>query len=200
MFKLRLKTKLVLAITAMVSLLVLTISSIYISQLVRQRIDETYQNGQFVASEIFQSAREALETDLATEKSNLNDPGVFQEAVQRSLKSDTGLNSLVQSVVGYSPTVYDVAISDMSGKAMIHSDAQLAGHPVPQRPDFANIRNGGFLKQLRMIYGAPAVYDLKLPLLRDGQPFAAVRVGVSSVFLKGELQPKLNSAMLLVSF
>src|SRR5438270_49300 len=127
MFKFRLKTKLVLAITAMVSLLVLTISSIYISQLVRQRIDETYQNGQFVASEIFQSAREALEADLANEKRDLNDPSVFQEAVQHSLKAGTGLNSLVQSVVGYSPTIYDVAISDMSGKAIIHSDSQLSG-------------------------------------------------------------------------
>src|SRR4051812_30094821 len=168
MFKLRLKTKLVLAITAMVSLLVLTTSSIYISQLVRQRIDETYQNGQFIASETFQSAREALESDLATEKRDLNDAIVFQDAVQKSLRTDSGLNSLVQSVVGYSPTVYDVAITDLSGKAIIHSDAQLLGHSVPQRQDFANIRTGGFWKQLRMVYGAPTVYDLQLPLLRDG--------------------------------
>src|SRR5437763_2362438 len=122
MFKLRLKTKLVLAITAMVSLLVLTTSSIYISELVRQRIDETYQNGQFVASEIFQSAREALESDLSAEKRNLSDPAIFHDAMQHSLKSDTGLDSLVQSVVGYSPTVDDVAITDMAGKAIVHSD------------------------------------------------------------------------------
>lgn len=200
MFRLRLKTKLVLAITAMVSLLVLTTSSIYISQLVKQRIDETYDNGQFVASEIFQSAREALETDLAAEKRNLNDPAVFREAVQHSLQTDPGLNSLVQSVVGYSPTVYDVAIVDTAGQAIVHSDSHLIDKLLPQREDFGNIRNGGFWKQIRMVYGDPAVYDLRLPLLRDGQPFASVRVGVSSVFLKGELQPKLNSAMLLAGF
>src|SRR3954453_3675630 len=114
MFKLRLKTKLVLAITAMVSLLVLTISSIYISQLVRQRVDETYQNGQFVASEIFQSAREQLEADLQKEKRDLNQPAIFQDAIQHSLQRDLGLSSLIQSVVGYSPTVYDVAIVDTS--------------------------------------------------------------------------------------
>src|SRR3954469_16861870 len=105
MFKLRLKTKLVLAITAMVSLLVLTTSSVYISQLVRQRIDETYQNGQFVASEIFQSAREALETDLANEKRDITQPSIFQDAAEHSLQSNPGVNSLIQSVVGYSPTV-----------------------------------------------------------------------------------------------
>src|ERR1043166_2452858 len=187
MFPLRLKTKLVLAITAMVSLLVPTTSSIYISQLVKQRIDETYQNGQFVASEVFQSAREALETDFATEKGDLADPSVFHEAVQRSLQSDSGLNSLLQSIVGYSPTIYDVAIVDGTGKATVHSDAQMVGKVVNVRDDFSSIRSGGFWKQVRMIYGEPTVYDLRLPLLRDGQPFASVRIGVSSVFLKGEL-------------
>src|SRR6185312_10019804 len=186
--RLRLKTKLVLAITAMASLLVLTTSFVYISQLIRQRIDEVYQNSQFVASEVFQSAREALETDLANDKRDLSKPEIFQDAVQKSLQTDPGLSSLLQSVVGYSPTVYDVAIVDMNNRAIVHSDTHLIGQQLPQRQDFATIRNGGFLKQVRMVYGAPAVYDLKLPLLRDDQPFASVRIGVSSVFLKGELQ------------
>ncbi len=198
--RLRLKTKLVLAITAMASLLVLTTSSVYISQLVRQRIDETYQNGQFVASEVFQSAREALETDLANDKRDLNDPTVFQDAVQRSLQTDPGLTSLLQSVVGYSPTVYDVSIVDMNNRAIVHSDPQLVGKQLAQRQDFSNIRNGRFLKQLRMVYGAPTVYELQLPLLRDGHPFATIRIGVSSVFLKGEIQPKLDSSLLLAAF
>lgn len=200
MFPLRLKTKLVLAITAMVSLLVLTTCAIYISQLVKQRIDETYQNGQFVASEVFQSAREALETDFASEKRDLSDPAVFRDSMDRSLQNDSGLNSLLQSVVGYSPTIYDVAIVDNSGRSSVHSDPQSIGKVVNAREDFGNIHSGGFWKQVRMVYGQPTVYDLRLALLRDGQPFATVRVGISSVFLKSELQPKLNSAIFLAFF
>src|SRR5437588_5280503 len=101
MLPLRLKTKLVLAITIMVVALVTTLSSIYISQLIKQRIDEAYQNGEFVASEVFQSTREALETDLANEKLDLNDPKVLQAATEESLQTDAGLNSLLQSIVGY---------------------------------------------------------------------------------------------------
>src|SRR5437879_2546158 len=71
MFPLRLKTKLVLAITTMVVVLVATLSSIYISQLIKQRVDEAFQNGEFVASEVFQSTREALETDLANDNLDL---------------------------------------------------------------------------------------------------------------------------------
>ncbi|HUS19388.1 MAG TPA: ATP-binding protein, partial [Terriglobales bacterium] len=38
---------------------------------------------------------------------------------------------------------------------------------------------------------------VRLPLQRDGAQFATIRVGVSTVLLKGTLRPKLNSAFLL---
>jgi PAS domain S-box-containing protein len=197
MFSLRLKTKLVLAITIMVVALVTTLSSIYISQLIKQRVDEAFQNGEFVASEVFQSTREALESDLANEKLDLTDPKVLQSATEESLQTDAGLNSLMQSIVGYSPTIYDVAIADAAGHAIVHSDGNMTGKQLPKREDFGGVRNGGFWKQVHVVYGAPKVFDMQLPLYRDGQPFATVRVGISSVFLKSSLQPKLNSAFLL---
>jgi signal transduction histidine kinase len=107
------------------------------------------------------------------------------------------LNSLLQSIVGYSPTIYDVAVADNNDRAIVHSDGNMINKQLPAREDFAGVRNGGFWKQVRVVYGAPKVYDMKLPLHRDGQPFATIRVGISSVFLKGSLQPKLNSAFLL---
>src|SRR3954447_13179863 len=160
MFSLKLKTKLVLAITGMVVALVTTLSSIYISQLVKQRIDEAYQNGEFVASEVFQSTREALESDLSNSKLDLSDPKVLQAATEESLQTDAGLNSLLQSIVGYSPTIYDVAVADASGKAIIHSDGNMTGNILPVREHFEDIRKGGFWKQVRMVYGPPNVYDM----------------------------------------
>ena len=59
-FTLRLKTKLVLAITSMVVAVVAVLSSIFIEQLVRQRVDEAFQNGEFVSLEVFQSADRAF--------------------------------------------------------------------------------------------------------------------------------------------
>src|SRR5919112_1456207 len=118
----RLKTKLVLAITGMVVAIVATLSSIYISQLIRARTEEAYQNAQFIKLELFNAAREALENDLTSSRLDLSDPNIFNEAVEESLQTDAGLSSLLQSVVGYSPTVYDIAITDANGRAMIHTD------------------------------------------------------------------------------
>lgn len=193
----RLKTKLVLAITGMVVAIVATLSSIYISQLIRQRSDEAYQNAQFITLEIFNSAREALENDLSNSKLDLSQPAIFNDAVEESLQTDAGLSSLVQSVIGYSPTVYDIAITDAGGKAIIHTDPGVVGHIVSRREDLDELRSAGFWKQLRAVYGEPKVYEVRLPMERNGVQFATIRVGISTVFLKSTLQPKLNRAVIL---
>src|SRR5690242_52642 len=98
----RLKTKLVLAITGMVVAIVATLSSIYISQLIRARTEEAYQHAKFIRDEVFNASREASENDLAGSRLNLSDPAVFRDAVEESLQTDAGLSTLMQSVVGYS--------------------------------------------------------------------------------------------------
>ncbi len=47
-----------------------------------------------------------------------------------------------------------------------------------------------------MIYGPPTVYEVQLPIQRDGAPFGEIRVGLSTVFLKNELRPTLNRALI----
>ncbi len=58
------------------------------------------------------------------------------------------------------------------------------------------MRNGSFLQQLKVVFGAPRVYDLYLPIQREGQPFGDIRVGISTVFLKNEVQPQLRRALI----
>lgn len=195
--RLRLKTKLVLAITAMVLALVVTLSWIYVSQLVRQRIQETYQSADFIAHQVLTSARQALEIDLESTRIDLTDPKQVRTAVAEIFQSDPGLNSLLQSVVGYSPTIYDVSIVDQNGRAMLHTDASLLDKDMPTRPELSSLRDGRFRDQINSVYGDPKVYEVRLPIQRNGAPFGEIRVGVSTVFLKSELRPQLNRALFL---
>src|SRR3954469_8559526 len=96
---LRLKTKLVLAITSMVVVVVATLSSIYISQIIKQRLDETYQNGEFVCLEVFDATPGALEADLDPEKIDFSNAIALREAVEESLQTDAALNTVMQSTV-----------------------------------------------------------------------------------------------------
>ena len=195
MTPLRLKTKLVLAITAMVVAFVGVFAYIYVSQIVRTRVNESYVDADFVAHQVLNAAREALEIDLNPTKVDVNDPKAVQEAIKDSLDTDPGLNSLLQSDIGYSPIVYDVAIVDTNDVALLHTDSDQQGHKLPERQRFETIQHGGFWEQIRVVYGAPKVYEIRLPLQRGNAPFGDVRVGLSTVLLKSELKPQLNHAI-----
>ena len=105
MAQIRLKTKLVLAISGMVFALVAAFSYLYVSHVVRQRTAEAYDNAAFVAKEIRESAREASQIDLSSTFVNTNDPKQVEAVLDEALQTDSGLNTLLQSIVGYSPTI-----------------------------------------------------------------------------------------------
>ena len=131
---LRLKTKLVIAITAMVVALVTALSYAYIAQTIRERIGEAYKDGDFVAHQIFNGAREALQADVSSADIDTNDPEQVRQAVETSLQNDPGLNNLLQSIVGYMPEIYDAAIVNVNGIAILHTEAQSQGKLMAPRP------------------------------------------------------------------
>src|SRR5271166_6387385 len=195
MARIRLKTKLVLAISSMVFALVAVFSYLYVSHLVRQRTAEAYDGAAFVAKQIRESAREATLIDLSSTFAENSDPKQVQAVLDKALQSDPGLTILLQSIVGYSQTIYDAAIVDVHGRAIVHTDPTAIGRQLEKREDFAYVLNGNFLQQLKVVYGKPKVYDVKLGIQREGQPFGEIRVGISSVFLQNEVQPQLSRAI-----
>jgi PAS domain S-box-containing protein len=194
---LSLKTKLVAAITGLVAAIVATLSALYISEVVHQRIQEAHNSSLLICDQVFSVARDALAIDLTNAKINLHDPDQVAAAMEEVLQTDSELNALLDSAVGNSPTIYDAAITDARGQALLHSNAAYFGKVLAPREEFSSIVNGGIRKQLKIIYGPAQVYDVRLPLLRDGKPFGEVRVGVSTVFLKDQVQERMRRALLL---
>jgi signal transduction histidine kinase len=194
---LRLKTKLVAAITGLVAVIVTALAGFYIAEVVHQRIQEAYNSAELVQQQIFAVAHGALEADLTSTKIDLSNPAQVNAAIEEVLQTDYELNSLLDAAVGNSPTFYDAAIADARGLALLHTNPTYFGKPVPQRDDFLGVVQGGIRKQLKTIYGPAQVYDVRLPLIRDGKPFGEVRIGVSTVFLKAEVQERMRKALLL---
>jgi PAS domain S-box-containing protein len=203
---LRLKTKLVIAITAMVVALVSVLSGLYIAQLLRQRMTEARDSAEFVAHQIYHSTRQALDRTLTDPELDPADPQALHRAIEHTLQTDPGLNSLLQSIVGYSPIIYDASISDPSGRALLHTDSALLDTQLRPRTQFADVLRASTWQQMNVVYGAPRVYEVNLPLNQNGEPFGSIRVGLSTVFLKNELAPQVNRTMMfalisiLVSF
>jgi signal transduction histidine kinase len=190
----RRRTQLVLAITFMVALLVAIFSYIYISQLLRQRITNAKETAALLSAQLGYLATNAT-PDLASTKVDTNDPKAMHKAIAYYLSTDRDLNNMLESVVGSWPIVYDAAIVDADGKAILHTNPDLMGKDVPDRPDFELVQHAKFRQQLALVYSAPSVYDVSMPLRLNDAPFGSIHVGISTVFLKSEVTPRLQHAL-----
>ncbi|MBI3646339.1 MAG: PAS domain S-box protein [Acidobacteriales bacterium] len=187
------KAIIVFVITTLITALVFGFSWIYLSQLLRQRMLWADETASMLTRQLEYAASKAV-PDLSSTRVDTANPKALRAAVSDYLQTDTNLNDMLESVVGNSQIIYDAAIVDPTGIAILDTNPALNGKPVPPRPDLIVLRDAGFRRQLRMLYSPATVYDVSIPLELGGQPFGSVRVGVATVFLRNELNPRLQQA------
>ena len=192
----RRRTQIVLAITFMVAALVTGASYLYISQILRQGINTAHDTAAYLTSQLAFLASNAA-PDLSSTRIDTNNPEALRRGIAYYLGTDRDLNTMLESVVGSWPTIYDAAILDADGKALLDTDPKLVGKTIEDRPDFSTLQNASFRRKLRLVYHAPTVYDVHIPLLLNGEMFGSIHVGVSTVFLRNDLTPRLQRALTL---
>lgn len=195
----RLKTKLVAAITGLVFLVASILSMLYLRELLRDRITQSYQATDMVAHQVLFSTRRSLETGMAGVAIDADNPAMLRAAVADTLHRDLGLSALLNSIIRYSPTVYDISVADTSGRALITTDPAAEDSLLPQRPDYATLRHGGLVQLLGVVLGPPRVYNLTLPIDRNNKPFATVRIGIRTTFLRNSFEPWMIAALTFTS-
>jgi signal transduction histidine kinase len=191
----RRKTQIVLAITFLVAALVCSFSYIYVSQILRQRVTTAHDSAAYLNSQLAYLAHNAI-PDLTSTRIDTNNPVKVRRAIADYLATNLDLNTMLLSVVGNWPMIYDAAIVDADGKAILHTNPDLVGRTVPDRPDFQIVQDAKFRRQLRLVYNPPTLYEVRMPLQLNGEPFGSIRLGVSTVFLKSEITPRLNHAVI----
>jgi len=195
--RLSLKAKLTALITALVLLVVVVTSTVYISNLTRQALLEVQAKGEYVESEVYHQAHAVLAESRMPEGQDPQDFQSLRSFIQLRLSSDAGLASLMESAVGYSPVVDYVAITDTNLTVLAHSNSDEVGHRLTPAPPFSQIVRAGMVRQLRTVFGPPRVYEVTLPIAIGPRPLGDVRVGVSTVLLRDEIWPNLRAALLL---
>jgi|HubBroStandDraft_5_1064220.scaffolds.fasta_scaffold00652_8 signal transduction histidine kinase len=199
----RRKTQLVVAVTFMVTVVVACASYIYISQILRQEILNTRNTADHLTAQIAFLANDAI-PDLTSTKVDTNNPKAVRVAIAEYLSEDRDLNTLMESIESNWPTINDAAVVDANGNAILHSDPRFLNKPVTDRPEFRRLQDARFADQLRMLYHPlrvrdhlPTIYEVQLPLQLNNAPFGSVRIGISTVYLEGELTSRVGHALLL---
>src|SRR5712692_4657584 len=192
-----LKAKLTGLISLLVLVVVVVTSAVYLSNLTRQALSEVESEGQYVASDVYHQASTILAQSRMPATLAPASPEALHRFVQSKLASDKGLASSMESAVGYSATLNYVAITGERQEVLTHTDPGEVGRTFSPAPPFSNLLHASLWRELRVFYGPPQVYEIVLPLQMGDRPLGAVRVGVSTLFLRDHITPDLRAALVL---
>jgi signal transduction histidine kinase len=195
----RLKTKLVLAATGLTFAIVLVLSALFVSELLRQRIEQTAAANDVLVHEVWLEMRKAIETGLRANPPVDRSDEALHAAVVDALRSHTALTEVMNTIVRYSPTVQDVSVTDARGMTLLSTDPDAVDQPAVFRFSLASVQNGPIARQMRVVFGKPRVLDISQALQRNGAAFLVVHVGVRSTFLKNSYEPWLLDALIFAA-
>jgi signal transduction histidine kinase len=193
-----LKTKLVMAITGLVFLVTAVLSLVYLSQLLQAVVQQSYATNELGAEQIRYALRLALEAGLKDQQVNPNDQTALRSLAAQAVRDSTALTAVVNSVVRYSPSVYDISIGDNNNRALLTTGTGGNDQVLPPRTNYQRLRDSNAVELLKAVYGKAQVYDVTLPLERNGELFATVRVGVRTTLLRALYEPLVAPALTLM--
>jgi signal transduction histidine kinase len=196
----RLKTKLVLAITLLVFLIAGLLSLVYVSQLLHSAVQQSYDTNRLVANQVRFALQNALQTGLKDQKVDPNNPAQLRNLAAEAVRDNAALQAVIDSVNRYSLTVYDINIGDNQRSTLLSTNPENEDKPLPARPDYNQLLDANPIELMQEVFGPPKVYDVVAPLERNGQPFATVHVGVRTTFLRAVYEPWLSATITLMEF
>ncbi len=193
--RLSLKTKFTLATSLLVLVVVTLVSGLYMARLLRQTLRQSDDNANFVAQQVLDACQEALRQaaergDAPASTSQSDVRGYVREAFDDSAT----LNSLIESDIGISTTIYTIDISDLNGVVLVSSDSAERDKKIPMRLPLSALVHAGLIEQLRELFGAPQTYEYTLPFKLGSAPFGNIRVALSSALIRAQISPELVSA------
>jgi signal transduction histidine kinase len=174
------KAKQVLGVTSIVGVVVVIVSVLHLARLASVSLDESRARADLLAKTIYQRAREVVGAGP--------DPYV-------ALKADSGLRSILESSV-YSKDVTFAAIADVSEDAVVHADPLLERQPLPLGGDLNELLNRRPFAQLLAIYSSQGQnLELREPLLLGDREIGSIRIGVSTLLIRQNLNGSLGPAL-----
>jgi PAS domain S-box-containing protein len=196
----RLKTKLVLAITGLVFLIAGALSLVYVSQLLHAAVKQSYETDKMVANQVRFALQNALETGLKDRKVDPNNQAELRNLSAEAVRDNAALQAVVDSINRYSLTIYDINIGDSRSSTLLSTNPDNEDKPLPVRPNYSQLLDANPIQLIAAVLGPPRVFDVVVPLERNGELFATVHVGVRTTLLRAVYAPWLVEALTLMGF
>jgi signal transduction histidine kinase len=180
--RLGIKGKQVLGVTSIVGTVVVVLSVLHLGNLARVGLEESRARAELLTGAIFNRAREVVV------------PGVDP---LEALRRDAGLRSILASSLAAKNVAF-AAIADRDGIAVVHGDPPLEGRALPAGGDLSELLAKPWWAQIRAIYaGQGTNLEFRQPLLLGDKEFGSIRVGVSTLLIRDDLDTSLRPALVV---
>jgi signal transduction histidine kinase len=180
--RLGIKGKQVLGVTSIVAAVVVVLSLLHVANLAHLSLEESKARAELLADAIYHRAHQV---DIGR-----GDP-------YQALRADPGLRSILESSL-YSKNVTFAAVADLHDVAVAHADRSQEGQPLPRSEDLNTLLARRSLGQLFEIYrgqGRNYVYTQRLLVVPGNQELGSIRIGVSTLLIRNDLDASLSPAM-----
>jgi len=192
--RLSLKTRFTLAASLLVFAVVAVVSGLYLARLTRQTLRQASRNADFVAQQILRACSTAVSEANESGELPPTNPTDLRSYLQTAFDNSSTLNSLIESDLGFDPSILEITITDNDGVVISSSRPILRGQTLPWRPSIDSLANAGFFQQLRQLFGPEMTYEASVAFDVNRSPFGSVHIGLSSALIRDEISPALISA------
>ncbi len=174
-----LKSRQVAGVTSLVVFIVAALSAFHLASLARIAIQDSATRGEMLRQAIYQRARDVV-------------PGAKDPYA--ALEQDGGIRSLLESASAYSRDVTYAAIVNKDGIAVAHNFRIEEGKPIPEQEDLTKVVDRNAIALVRAVW-SDRTYEVRQPLLFGDQQFGSIRIGISTLLVKSELQQAFRLAL-----
>lgn len=171
--------------TAIVFAVVAFLGGYYMFRLADVLITETHTRAEMVAKGVFQRI-----TQLVLDGGDLRE----------KITTDDGLQTMLEASI-YAPNMLYSAVVHEDGTMLAYSDRSVV-NVVTLQPaeELQTLVESSYLQKVRAIYSDGITHELRYPLVLDSgngpQPFGTIRVGVTTLLLRDQVEEALRPALM----
>jgi len=178
------RVKQIVGVTLIVGLAVVALSILYAARLTDVVLHESYSRGQLMARTILHRAGGVVTGD--------GDPWT-------QLRDDSGLRSIIEASA-YSDNITTATIVDTNGIIVIANLRSMVGQLSPQQDDLGALDESDAYAKLKEIYtGDGRTLEVREQLKRGDEEFGSIRIGVSTLLMRRELDELFWGALFTVT-
>ena len=189
-----LRIRLVLLIVALVTLVTVALSGLYLDRLVNTLWAAAFERSElasqqvnaFIVQHINQHAQE-YEKPSGVEQTK----ALWRDIVL----NDSDIANTLERTMALSPSIVEINVAGQSGEILASSNPSRAGMPLTPLSNFSNWRTRPFYRRVPDLMARRADYQVAVPLGIAGQsePVFTIQVVASSVLLRNALLPEIQT-------